>query len=619
MEQHCDVLVVGAGHAGCEAALAAARMGCQVVVLTASLSNIARMPCNPSIGGPAKAHLVKEVDALGGVMGRAIDDTHIHIRMLNTSKGPAVQALRAQADRPRYSQRVAQELLAHPRVQVIQDLVAELCVESGEVRGVLGASGRRYASGASVLTTGTFLGGQIHMGETSFAGGRSGEPPAQGLSDSLRAHGLQLGRLKTGTTPRIHRDSIRWEAMEEQPPTEQPLVFSEVSPLRLPDRQLSCYLTRTTLATKEAILANLHRSPMYIGLIEGTGPRYCPSIEDKMVRFQDKDSHQVFVEPEGFDVPEVYLQGVSTSLPLDVQWQVVRSIPGLEQAQILRPGYAVEYDFVFPTQLEHTLQVRQLPRLFLAGQINGTSGYEEAAAQGILAGINAALRASASPLWELGREEAYLGVLIDDLVTRGTSEPYRMHTSRAEYRLLLRQDNADQRLSEKGYRLGVVPESQWQVFVAKQEASEREYGRLKDTRLKPLEAERASQRFQTPVRPGCSLYELLTRPHIALASIRQMEGLPELPARVAERVEIRVKYDGYLKRQEDEVARFRRLEHRELPEQLDYLALASLSSEAREKLHRQRPRTLGQASRIPGVSPADIATLLIHLKQCPSR
>lgn len=619
MEQHCDVLVVGAGHAGCEAALAAARMGCRVVVLTASLSNIARMPCNPSIGGPAKAHLVKEVDALGGVMGRAIDDTHIHIRMLNTSKGPAVQALRAQADRPRYSQRVAQELLAHPRVQVIQDLVAELWVESGEVRGALGTSGRRYAAGASVLTTGTFLGGQIHMGETSFAGGRSGEPPAQGLSDSLRAHGLQLGRLKTGTTPRIHRDSIRWEAMEEQPPTEQPLVFSEVSPLRLPDRQLSCYLTRTTLATKEAILANLHRSPMYIGLIEGTGPRYCPSIEDKMVRFQDKDSHQVFVEPEGFDVPEVYLQGVSTSLPLDVQWQVVRSIPGLEQAQILRPGYAVEYDFVLPTQLEHTLQVRQLPRLFLAGQINGTSGYEEAAAQGILAGINAALRASASPLWELGREEAYLGVLVDDLVTRGTSEPYRMHTSRAEYRLLLRQDNADQRLSEKGYRLGVVPESQWQIFVAKQEASELEYRRLKDTRLKPLEAERASQRFQTPVRPGCSLYELLTRPHIALTTIRQMEGLPELPARVAERVEIRVKYDGYLKRQEDEVARFRRHEHRELPEQLDYLGLASLSSEAREKLHRQRPRTLGQASRIPGVSPADIATLLIHLKQCPTR
>ena len=619
MDQQCDVLVVGAGHAGCEAALAAARMGARVVVLTASLSNIARMPCNPSIGGPAKAHLVKEVDALGGVMGRAIDDTHIHIRMLNTSKGPAVQALRAQADRPRYSERVACELLSHPRVEVLQDLVAELWVESGEVRGVRGTSGRCYRSGATVLTTGTFLGGLIHMGETSFPAGRSGEPPAQGLSDSLRSHGVEMGRLKTGTTPRIHRDSINWSAMEEQAPTDQPLVFSEVSPLRLPERQLSCYLTRTTLATKEAILANLHRSPMYIGLIEGTGPRYCPSIEDKMVRFGDKDSHQVFVEPEGFDVPEVYLQGVSTSLPLDVQWQVVRSIPGMEQAQILRPGYAVEYDFVFPTQLEHSLQVRALPRLFLAGQINGTSGYEEAAAQGILAGINAALRASASPLWEPGREEAYLGVLVDDLVTRGTSEPYRMHTSRAEYRLLLRQDNADQRLTEKGYRLGVVPESQWQVYVAKQAASEAEYGRLKEVRLRPAEAERATTVFQTPVRPGCSLYELLTRPHISLAAIRHFERQPELPQRVCERVEIRVKYDGYLKRQEDEVARFRRQEHRELPDHLDYLGLVALSSEAREKLHRQRPRTLGQASRIPGVSPADIATLLVHLKQCPTR
>lgn len=621
MKSNWDVLVVGAGHAGCEAALAAARMGARVGVLTSSLHQVARMPCNPSIGGPAKANLVKEVDALGGIMGQAIDEAHIHIRMLNTSKGPAVQALRAQADRPRYSERVQFELVNHPNIQVLQDLVEELLTENGEVRGVLGKSGREYAAGATVLTTGTFLGGLIHVGETSFAGGRSGEPPAQGLSQSLRRCGLQLGRLKTGTTPRLHRDSIDWKAMEEQTPTETPLVFSERSPLRLPEKQLSCYLTRTTARTKEVILANLGRSPMYIGLIEGTGPRYCPSIEDKMVRFGDKESHQVFVEPEGFDVPEVYLQGVSTSLPLDVQWEIVRSIPGLEKAQILRPGYAVEYDFVHPTQLRHTLEVLSVPRLFLAGQINGTSGYEEAAAQGLLAGINAARRASQSELVELGREQAYLGVLVDDLVSRGTSEPYRMHTSRAEYRLLLRQDNADERLTELGYSLGVVGRPQYASFQAKQASSQHEYERLRQRRLKPSEAESASERFQTPVRPGCSLYELLSRPHITLQALREFEGLEPLPPRVCDRVEIRVKYDGYLKRQEDDVARARRLEDRELPAALDYSQLPSLSMEAREKLSRQRPRTLGQASRIPGVTPADVATLLIHLKQvrsCPT-
>jgi tRNA uridine 5-carboxymethylaminomethyl modification enzyme len=610
-----DVLIVGAGHAGCEAALAAARMGCRVTVLTASLSNVARMPCNPSIGGPAKAHLVKEVDALGGIMGQAIDDTHVHIRMLNTSKGPAVQALRAQADRPRYSERVQYEVLNHPNISVVQDLVAELSVESGEVRGVLGTSGTPYRSGCTVLTTGTFLGGLIHMGENSFPGGRSGEPAANGLSDSLKKHGLELGRLKTGTTPRLHKDTIAWERMEEQKPTETPLVFSERSAWRLPERQLSCFLTRTTQATKDVILANLSRSPMYIGLIEGTGPRYCPSIEDKMVRFADKDSHQIFVEPEGFDVPEVYLQGVSTSLPLDVQREIVRSIPGLEEAQILRPGYAVEYDFVFPTQLSHALEVVKLPRLFLAGQINGTSGYEEAAAQGLIAGMNAALRAGGSSLVEIGREQGYIGVLIDDLVSRGTSEPYRMHTSRAEYRLLLRQDNADERLTELGHRLGLVGSEQYGAFAAKQTAAQAEYGRLQARRLKPAEADAASERFKTPVRAGVSLYELLKRPHVALSDIRAFEQLEPLDPRVAERVEIRVKYDGYLKRQEDEVAKFRRLEDRELPQDIVYAGLTSLSSEAREKLHKQRPRTLGQASRIPGVTPSDIATLLVYLKQ----
>lgn len=614
MMMRSDVLVIGAGHAGCEAALAAARMGCQVTLLTASLSHVARMPCNPSIGGPAKANLVREVDALGGIMGQAIDETHVHIRMLNTSKGPAVQALRAQADRPRYSERVEAEVKGHPGVRLVQDLVARLIVEGGECRGVLAASGTEYRAGGVVLTTGTFLGGVMHVGDLKLPGGRSGEPAAADLSDSLRAHGIELGRLKTGTTPRLHRDTIDWGAMEEQSPTDTPLVFSERSPLRLPARQLSCFLTRTTERTKQVILANLDRSPMYIGQIEGSGPRYCPSIEDKMVRFGEKDSHQVFVEPEGFDVPEVYLQGVSTSMPLDVQWDIVRSIPGLEKAQIVRPGYAVEYDFVHPTQLTHSLEVRSLPRLFCAGQINGTSGYEEAAAQGLLAGINAARRAGSSQPVEIGRHQGYLGVLIDDLVTRGTSEPYRMHTSRAEYRLILRQDNADERLTPLGFQLGVVGSAQHEAYLAKQSAAEAEYARLHGRRFKPAEAEEATARFGSPVRPGCSAYELLKRPHVTLAQVRAFEGLPELPSRVSERVEIRVKYDGYLKRQEDDVARFRRQEERALPEGFDYAGIVSMSSEAREKLARQRPRTLGQAARIPGVSPADIATLLIALK-----
>lgn len=612
-----DVIVIGAGHAGCEAALAAARMGCRTLVLTTNLENIALMACNPSVGGPAKAHLVREVDALGGEMARNIDETHLQMRMLNTGKGPAVQALRAQADRRQYQRRMRRCLERQPGIDLKQAMVMDIVVEGGLVRGIITKTGLEYGAKAVVLATGTYLEGRVITGDYSHRAGPSGQLPAEGLSDCLKRLGLELVRFKTGTPPRVDGETVDYRKMTPQPGDEEPWTFSFVS-ARERREQLPCWLTHTNERTHELIRRSLHRAPLFSGDIVGVGPRYCPSIEDKIVRFPDKLSHQVFLEPEGRENAEMYVLGLSTSLPEDVQVEVLRSIPGLEEAQIMRAGYAIEYDCLVPTQLKRSLQVKGIAGLFSGGQINGTSGYEEAAAQGILAGINAALFVQDREPLVLGRSESYIGVLVDDLTTKGTQEPYRMLTSRAEFRLLLRQDNADLRLTEKGRAVGLVDDERYRMFCEKREAIAQERERVRETLVYPgpLVDEVIKGAGSAALRAPVSAESLLRRPEVGYRELAVMGLVPEaVLAEVREQAEVEIKYEGYIAKQREQVARIERLENRPIPPDLEYAVIRGLSTEARQKLAAMRPESVGQAGRISGVSPGDISVLLVYLER----
>lgn len=618
LQNKYDVIVVGAGHAGCEAAISCARLGAKVLLCTLNVDHIALMPCNPAIGGPAKSTLVREIDALGGVMGEAADATYIQMKMLNSSKGPAVRALRAQSDKKEYMAYMRNIIESNDNIFLRQACITDLIVKDGVVTGAVDEFGIEYSAGAVVLTTGTSLSGKIFVGLRSYSAGRLGEKAAIGLSDSLKSYGINIKKLKTGTPPRVDNRTIDYSQMTIQP-GDTVLNFYSFKPNRPVRPQVPCYLTRTNEKTHEIIKANLDKSPMYKGLIQGVGPRYCPSIEDKIVRFSENPSHHIFIEPEGLGTYEVYVQGFSSSLPADVQLQMLRTLPGLEKAHVIKPAYAVEYDYVPAVQTTHSLMSKQIKGLFFGGQINGTSGYEEAAAQGLIAGINAYNYLNNSEMLELSRSSSYIGTLIDDLVTKDIDDPYRMLTSRSEYRLLLRQDNADERLTEIGHKVGLVDETQYQIFKSKQEAIQRELERIKDVKISATEETNAIlAKYNEHIERGIKVSEFLKRPNVDYSVIKELDAETKnlnIPRDVCEQVEILVKYDGYLKRQEFQVEQSGKLEKFRIPDDIDYTKIDHISSETKDKLNKIRPKTLAQASRIGGVKPADISILMVLLER----
>lgn len=617
-QKNFDVIVIGGGHAGTEAALAAARMGVSTLLLTQNIETLGQMSCNPAIGGIGKGHLVKEIDALGGAMAHAIDRAGIHFRILNASKGPAVRATRAQADRVLYKQVIRTLLENQANLALFQQTVADLIVEQGRVVGVITEMGLSFTAKAVVLTAGTFLGGKIHIGLQNYTGGRAGDPASIALAQRLRELPLRVERLKTGTPPRINGLTIDFSQLEQQHGDDPTPVFSFLGRREQHPRQIPCYITRTNSQTHDIIRAGLDRSPLYSGIIEGIGPRYCPSIEDKVVRFAERDSHQIFVEPEGLTTHEIYPNGISTSLPFDVQYALVRSMRGFENAEIVRPGYAIEYDFFDPRDLKSSLENKYVQALFFAGQINGTTGYEEAAAQGLIAGLNAARAVQEKDAWCPARDEAYMGVMIDDLITQGTQEPYRMFTSRAEYRLLLREDNADLRLTPIGRELGLVDDTRWRAFEQKREAIQQLQQDLAKQwiHIDTPAAQQAEALWGKPLLREVNLMDLLRRPEVDVQNLLSLLHFEHtIDEQVAEQVAVQAKYAGYIERQQTEINRTKRYDHLRLPEALNYPEVSGLSNEVSEKLQRQRPETLGQASRIPGVTPAAISLLLVHLKR----